>query len=95
MCDLGEIRKIADHVFVTNVLPEIMIHKLQQSVENDSDSDKENIYCICKKGSAGHMIPCDNQQCYFKWFHYKCMGIKRTLKGTRLARKASDVVMHK
>ena len=27
--------------FVTNVLPEVMSHKLQRSVESDSDSDKE------------------------------------------------------
>ncbi|XP_065919203.1 uncharacterized protein [Dysidea avara] len=70
--------------FITNVLPEIMTHKLQQSVENDSDSDKENIYCVCQKGSAGRMIACDNQQCHFKWFHYKCVGIKRAPKGTWL-----------
>ena len=66
--------------FVTNVLPEIMTHRLLQSVE--SDSDKENIYCVCQKGSAGRMIACDNQQCHIKWFHYKCVGIKRAPKGT-------------
>ena len=68
--------------FVTNVLPEIMTQRLLRSIESDSDSDKENIYCICQKGSAGRMVACDNQQCHFKWFHYSCVGIKRAPKGS-------------
>ena len=59
--------------FVTNVLHEVMSHKLQRSVESDSVSDKENVYCFCEKGSSGHMIACDNRQCQYKWFHFKCV----------------------
>ena len=70
--------------FVTNVLPEVMSHKLRRSLESDSDSDKENIYCFCQKGSSGRMIACDNRQCQYKWFHYKCVGIKRAPQGTWL-----------
>ena len=65
--------------FVANVLPEIMTCRLKH---DDDDSDEENqVYCTCQKRSTGRMIACDNRQCKHKWFHYKCVGIKRAPKG--------------
>ena len=64
--------------FVAYVLPEIMTHKLK---EMDSESDKENVYCLCQGRSSGHMIACDNPCYNFQWFHYTCMGIKCALQG--------------
>ena len=81
--------------FVTNMLPEVVSHKLQRSVESDSDSDKENIYCFCQKGSSGRIIACDHWQCKYKWFHYKCVGIKRAHKAhgfVQLAREENSII---
>ena len=65
--------------FVANVLPEVMTCRLNQ---DDNESDKEDqVYWTCQKRSAGRMIVCDNRQCKYQWFHYKCVGIKRAPKG--------------
>ena len=64
--------------FVTNVLPEIMTHRLKEEIE----SDKENVYCVCRSNSAGRMIACDNRKCQYQWFHYSCIGMKRAPRGT-------------
>ena len=55
--------------FVTNVLPEIMTHRLKEEIE----SDQENVYCVFRSNSAGHMIACDNRKCPYQWFHYSCL----------------------
>ena len=64
--------------YVAYVLPETMTRKLK---EMNSESDKENIYCLCQGRSSGRMIACDNLSCEFQWFHYNCVGIKRTPPG--------------
>ena len=63
--------------FVTNVLPEIMTHRLKEEIE----SDKENVYCVCRSNSAGCMITCDNRKCPYQWFHYSCLGMKHAPRG--------------
>ena len=68
--------------YVTKVLPEIMSCRLKQEMERECESDKENIYGICQKGSSGRMIACDNHSCKYQWFHYQCIGMKRAPKGT-------------
>ena len=67
--------------YVINVLPEIMTRRLKQELEMECESDKENVYCICQKGSSGRMIACENRSCQYQWFHYQCVGIKRAPKG--------------
>lgn len=32
-------------------------------------------YCICGKPSTKDMICCDNENCRYKWFHFKCVGV--------------------
>ena len=66
-------------------MPKIMTRKnADDSVDKlllDSDSDKEDVYCICRSQSNGRMIACDNHSCNYQWFHYQCVGIKRAPDG--------------
>lgn len=43
-------------------------------VDEDEGSDDKK-YCICQKVSFGDMIACDNDDCPFEWFHWKCVGL--------------------
>lgn len=44
------------------------------------DPDDE-IYCLCRSGSYGEMIACDNPKCKYEWFHYSCVGLTRAPRG--------------
>lgn len=41
----------------------------------DDNDDDETLYCFCKKVSYGDMVGCDNDNCPYQWFHYKCVGV--------------------
>ncbi len=41
----------------------------------------KDVYCICRKGNFGPMIACDDEECEFQWFHYKCVNISHPPKG--------------
>lgn len=41
----------------------------------DEEGEDTTIYCICQKVSFGDMVGCDNDNCPFQWFHYKCVGV--------------------
>ncbi|EME83715.1 uncharacterized protein MYCFIDRAFT_46236 [Pseudocercospora fijiensis CIRAD86] len=41
----------------------------------DDNEDDETLYCFCKKVSYGDMVGCDNDNCPYQWFHYKCVGV--------------------
>lgn len=42
--------------------------------------EPEEVYCFCKQGSFGNMIACDFPRCKNgEWFHYKCVGLLRSL----------------
>ncbi|KXT01242.1 hypothetical protein AC578_3802 [Pseudocercospora eumusae] len=41
----------------------------------DENEDDETLYCFCKKVSYGDMVGCDNDNCPYQWFHYKCVGV--------------------
>ena len=50
-----------------------------------SKQEDGNLICTCQimcdpNGDSG--IGCDNGNCPYKWFHYKCVNIKRVPKGT-------------
>lgn len=42
----------------------------------DIDPD-EPTYCTCKRVEYGHMVECAKQDCPFKWFHFRCVGLTR------------------
>ncbi|TPX64144.1 hypothetical protein SpCBS45565_g06109 [Spizellomyces sp. 'palustris'] len=45
------------------------------SSTSSSDSESDPIYCLCRQGSYGDMVGCDNEHCPFEWFHYECVGL--------------------
>uniref|UniRef100_A0A1I7ZL75 Inhibitor of growth protein n=1 Tax=Steinernema glaseri TaxID=37863 RepID=A0A1I7ZL75_9BILA len=42
----------------------------------------EPTYCHCKQVSYGKMVMCDNDKCPIEWFHFKCVGLTASPKGT-------------
>ncbi|KAL5334861.1 inhibitor of growth proteins N-terminal histone-binding-domain-containing protein [Aspergillus crustosus] len=48
---------------------------------DDDDEDEGNedtkVYCTCRTVSHGDMVACDNEDCKFEWFHWKCVGLTR------------------
>ncbi|TMS38305.1 hypothetical protein L596_005063 [Steinernema carpocapsae] len=42
----------------------------------------EPTYCHCKQVSYGRMVMCDNDNCPIEWFHFKCVGLNASPKGT-------------
>ncbi|GMM33857.1 hypothetical protein DASC09_011820 [Saccharomycopsis crataegensis] len=48
---------------------------IEQEAEDQEEVD-ESVFCICRSGSSGKMIGCDDDHCkYGGWFHYKCLSI--------------------
>ena len=64
-------------MYFTNILlPEIVTRKSDPSNNNDRE-----VFCLCKRPSFGLMMTCSGISCDSKWFHYKCIGITRAIKG--------------
>lgn len=38
-------------------------------------------WCVCRRGSFGNMIFCENQGCRIKWFHMTCVNLTVVPKG--------------
>lgn len=38
----------------------------------------EPVYCVCRRVAFGDMIMCDNADCPFEWFHFRCVGITQS-----------------
>ncbi|KAL1984842.1 hypothetical protein VTN96DRAFT_8597 [Rasamsonia emersonii] len=63
-----------------------------QGAANDSDEEMEDeedeggedtkVYCTCRSVSHGDMVACDNDNCPYEWFHWKCVGLTREPIGT-------------
>ncbi|KAL1967800.1 hypothetical protein VTN77DRAFT_2489 [Rasamsonia byssochlamydoides] len=63
-----------------------------QGAANDSDEEMEDeedeggedtkVYCTCRSVSHGDMVACDNDNCPYEWFHWKCVGLTREPLGT-------------
>jgi inhibitor of growth protein 3 len=53
---------------------------------DDEDEDEGNedskVYCTCRTVSHGDMVACDNDECPYEWFHWKCVGLTREPVGT-------------
>lgn len=54
--------------------------------DDDDDDDEGNedtkVYCTCRCVSHGDMVACDNDNCPYEWFHWKCVGLTREPVGT-------------
>lgn len=64
----------------------------ENGVEDDEDMEDEDdeeegiedtkVYCTCRTVSHGDMVACDNDNCPYEWFHWKCVGLTREPVGT-------------
>ncbi|CBF82497.1 hypothetical protein AN9126.2 [Aspergillus nidulans FGSC A4] len=45
--------------------------------EEDEGNEDTKVYCTCRTVSHGDMVACDNDDCKFEWFHWKCVGLTR------------------
>jgi inhibitor of growth protein 3 len=45
--------------------------------EEDEGNEDTKVYCTCRSVSHGDMVACDNENCEFEWFHWKCVGLTR------------------
>lgn len=52
------------------------------NVEDMPVDPNEPRYCYCNQVSFGEMVACDNKNCPYEWFHFQCVGITETPKGS-------------
>ena len=45
--------------------------------EEDEGGEDTKVYCTCRTVSHGDMVACDNDNCPYEWFHWKCVGLTR------------------
>ncbi|OJD12636.1 hypothetical protein AJ78_06808 [Emergomyces pasteurianus Ep9510] len=50
--------------------------------EEDEGGEDTKTYCTCRSVSHGDMVACDNDDCPYEWFHWKCVGLTREPLGT-------------
>ena len=69
---------IKDYVIVeivTRRLENLPISSATTSLEN-KENDNRTTWCLCSEPEYGRMIKCDNEDCPYQWFHYKCVNIR-------------------
>ena len=67
----NSIKPKLDLYFRTVMLPRMICGKPGQDKENSGD-----IWCFCREEEYGKMIECENPNCKYQWFHFKCVNIK-------------------
>ena len=74
--------------FVKNfIIKELVTRELENSttattISTDQQDDQSvQTWCICAELEYGRMIKCDNDDCPYQWFHYKCVNIRRKPRG--------------
>jgi inhibitor of growth protein 3 len=50
--------------------------------DDDEGGEDSKTYCTCQTVSHGDMVACDNDDCHYEWFHWKCVGLTREPLGT-------------
>lgn len=67
-----------------NVAPSRRRTNSDEEMEEDEDETGEDTkaYCTCRSVSHGDMVACDNDDCPYEWFHWKCVGLTREPLGT-------------
>lgn len=53
-----------------------------EEYEEDEGAEDTKVYCTCRSVSHGDMVACDNDNCPYEWFHWKCVGLTREPVGT-------------
>ena len=54
-------------------------NRSEDELDEDEDEAGEDTkaYCTCRTVSHGDMVACDNENCPYEWFHWKCVGLTR------------------
>lgn len=55
---------------------------MEEEEEEDEGAEDTKVYCTCRTVSHGDMVACDNDNCPYEWFHWKCVGLTREPVGT-------------
>ncbi|XP_069108751.1 uncharacterized protein [Argopecten irradians] len=69
------------------VLPELVTRTLEnepvqnRKVDVPCNSEPRTTWCICSEPEYGRMIKCDDDECPYQWFHYRCVNIRRKPRG--------------
>uniref|UniRef100_A0A224Z0X7 Inhibitor of growth protein 3 n=1 Tax=Rhipicephalus zambeziensis TaxID=60191 RepID=A0A224Z0X7_9ACAR len=71
-------------IFFKNVLlPELLfkywttVSSTNNNVVEESSEDGLPQYCYCGGAESGNMVECSGTNCSGKWFHFKCVNLKR------------------
>ena len=68
--------------FQTALLPELLAKFYSQPVPTNQEDEASDVWCYCRLGEdEDDMILCDNNDCEIKWFHTKCIRLKKVPKG--------------
>ena len=74
--------------YVEQLLPAIMCNTFSGNdldagtfIETGTSVATESVYCYCRCEEYGKMIQCENKRCKIVWFHFTCVGLRRTPKG--------------
>jgi hypothetical protein len=47
-------------------------------IKNVDVESIEPVYCICRQISFGDMVCCANKGCKIEWFHFSCVGLRKS-----------------
>lgn len=76
--------------------PSSAVGATQLDGSGDADeNDDETLYCLCHKVSYGDMVGCDNDECQYQWFHYKCVNVTEEPKGEWLCPQCRNLPRNK
>lgn len=75
--------------FKNVILPELLTRRIMNNITpintlpSSSNEPDEKIYCYCQKSyrEGVTMIGCDNEKCFYQWFHLTCLKRKTIPKG--------------
>ena len=59
-------------------MPKILIGEKK---DDHHSSEKEKVFCYCRKGEFGKMVECDGHSCAIGWYHFSCVNLEREPKG--------------
>ena len=54
--------------------------ELGKGMDSKEEEESRDLVCICQQPEEGEMIGCDNPSCKYRWFHFKCIQMKRAPK---------------
>lgn len=62
----------------TSTEPSAVLTAVAFGQNSRGDVASNEMYCLCKGPERGKMIACDSDSCDIKWFHFSCVGLKKT-----------------